>query len=162
MSRDMKERAAYKATWASENPEKCKAARKRWREKNPHKIKEYNDRQRAKQDPVKKAAYMAKWYADNPDKVDAYAEARRQEHREKTNALSAYKREHGCRECGIDNPIVLVFHHRDPAQKEFTIGNRVSRMSLERLFEEVAKCDILCSNCHLTHHYHHGRRKQGS
>ncbi len=43
----------------------------------------------------------------------------------------------------------LLFHHRDRSQKEFTIGNIIRNgVSLETLQREIAKCDVLCANCH--------------
>lgn len=53
----------------------------------------------------------------------------------------------GCERCGYDECVAaLQFHHRDPNTKEFTISGR--SWSLERLRPEVAKCDLLCANCH--------------
>lgn len=52
-----------------------------------------------------------------------------------------------CSECGYDKCIdALEFHHRDPAQKDFRISAAVK--SKARLLAEVAKCALLCANCH--------------
>ena len=45
-------------------------------------------------------------------------------------------------------PYLLDFDHRDPRTKSFEITRVAGRISLEKLLEEVAKCDIVCSNCH--------------
>ncbi len=51
--------------------------------------------------------------------------------------------------CGESHPAALQFHHRDPTTKLFTIGNAYSRYkSDEELENEIAKCDVLCGNCH--------------
>jgi hypothetical protein len=34
--------------------------------------------------------------------------------------------------------------------KEFTISNMKNVVSRERLEAEIAKCDVVCSNCHRT------------
>lgn len=52
--------------------------------------------------------------------------------------------------CPQTNPIVLQFHHRNPAQKR----NEVSRLvhdtySIKTIKTEIDKCDVLCSNHHL-------------
>lgn len=48
--------------------------------------------------------------------------------------------------CGVDNPIVLEFDHIG-GEKSFTIG--VSRQrSTPKILQEIAKCQILCCNCH--------------
>lgn len=44
----------------------------------------------------------------------------------------------------------LEFHHCDATTKEFGVGNFSG--SFERLLAEVAKCDLLCANCHRQHH----------
>ena len=44
----------------------------------------------------------------------------------------------------------LEFHHRDATTKEFGVGSFGG--SLKRLLAEVAKCDLLCANCHRQRH----------
>jgi hypothetical protein len=59
----------------------------------------------------------------------------------------------GCILCGEEEPCCLSFHHRDPAAKEFSIGNAYARcISLTRLAAELAKCVCLCHNCHAKLH----------
>ena len=50
-----------------------------------------------------------------------------------------------CAICGTQDK--LIWHHRDPEAKTFSIGNGVGR-KLEQLAAELAKCDLLCSSCH--------------
>lgn len=53
-----------------------------------------------------------------------------------------------CADCGIEYPpIVMEFDHVR-GQKEFSIGNHVKSVSRERLVAEIAKCDVVCANCH--------------
>lgn len=60
-----------------------------------------------------------------------------------------YKKTHPCVDCGEPDPIVLDFDHRDPKKKKFTIGNLTGfRVTIKELQDEIAKCDIRCSNCH--------------
>ena len=63
--------------------------------------------------------------------------------------LRNFKAEKGCFDCGIKNPIVLDFDHRDPKEKKFTISD-LARVgwSLKFLNEEIKKCDVVCANCH--------------
>jgi hypothetical protein len=59
-----------------------------------------------------------------------------------------------CKECGFTNPVALVFHHRDPAMKQFGIAVGLTRRySYDSLLAEAKKCDVYCSNCHLILHY---------
>jgi 5-methylcytosine-specific restriction endonuclease McrA len=54
-----------------------------------------------------------------------------------------------CQICGYDRYSgALHFHHLDPASKEFAISRKGFTWSLEKMRAEVAKCVLLCSNCH--------------
>jgi hypothetical protein len=55
-----------------------------------------------------------------------------------------------CADCGGRfKPWQMDFDHRDPATKSFTITTgRAMLMSTERIKAEVAKCDVVCANCH--------------
>jgi transposase-like protein len=66
-----------------------------------------------------------------------------------------------CVYCGENHPATLQFHHRDPSQKEFNIGEFVPRRlgGIDKLKKEIEKCDIVCANCHLKQHYYLGRRQ---
>lgn len=45
-------------------------------------------------------------------------------------------------------PEAMDFDHRDPQSKDFDILNRAGCVSRSRLLAEVAKCDVVCANCH--------------
>lgn len=63
--------------------------------------------------------------------------------------VSGYKASSGCKICGINNPVVLEFDHRDSENKSFDISQGVSNgYGWERLLSEMDKCDVLCANCH--------------
>jgi len=54
-----------------------------------------------------------------------------------------------CVLCGYTGPPgAMHFHHVDPATKEFSIGLGGVSRALERARAEVAKCVLLCANCH--------------
>lgn len=54
-----------------------------------------------------------------------------------------------CSVCGYDRYIgALQFHHRDGAAKQFGVSERGLTRSLEAVRAEVAKCVLLCANCH--------------
>ena len=62
--------------------------------------------------------------------------------------LSDYKQERGCCRCEIKDPRVLDFHHRDKQDKLFGIGGFRREVGFQRLKDEIAKCVIVCANCH--------------
>lgn len=58
----------------------------------------------------------------------------------------------GCVRCPEKRLPCLDFHHRDPAEKDGNIGE-FRRYARKKLLAEIAKCDVLCANCHRMHHY---------
>jgi hypothetical protein len=97
--------------------------------------------------------YQAKWYSENRDKQKTRV-------REKNNKYNTQKREyvwnymleHPCVECGETDPRVLTFDHVDPADKKYTIASMRS-YPLTSVKREIAKCRVLCANCHMRHTY---------
>jgi 5-methylcytosine-specific restriction endonuclease McrA len=58
-----------------------------------------------------------------------------------------------CRGCGFDAPVdALEFHHLDPTAKEFGISVDGVPRSWARVEAELAKCVLLCANCHRETH----------
>lgn len=59
-----------------------------------------------------------------------------------------------CIRCGENHPACMDFHHRDPSTKlEEVCEMPHKKYSREKILEEVAKCDVLCANCHRKHHH---------
>jgi hypothetical protein len=54
-----------------------------------------------------------------------------------------------CIDCGqVFPPYVMQFDHRDPATKSHLVTQMTGRAGTARILAEVAKCDIVCANCH--------------
>ncbi len=70
-----------------------------------------------------------------------------------TCKLVEYKSKLSCCKCGENHPACLHFHHRDKSTKSFSISDSIRRFSLEKIIAEIAKCDVLCANCHAKLHY---------
>ena len=65
---------------------------------------------------------------------------------ERVEFLVAYLREHPCVDCGVGDPIVLEFDHlRD---KKFSISSGLQDRNWQSVLDEIAKCDVVCANCH--------------
>ena len=61
-----------------------------------------------------------------------------------------------CVDCGLKTEHVCVydFHHKDPAEKDFSIGEmRRNTKSWEKIASELDKCVLLCANCHRIRHH---------
>ena len=54
-----------------------------------------------------------------------------------------------CQSCGFNKYNgALEFHHVDPSTKEETITKMMKRPSSPEILVELAKCVLVCSNCH--------------
>jgi hypothetical protein len=57
-----------------------------------------------------------------------------------------------CKICKESEISCLDFHHLDPLSKEGSIGVMLNRNAKSKIIAEIAKCIVLCSNCHRKHH----------
>jgi hypothetical protein len=94
-----------------------------------------------------RADYKGEHYAANRTRYIANALRRKKAiATERTKYLIAYFVEHPCADCGESDPLVLEFDHL--GDKSFTIGVGLRDRSWQALLDEIAKCDVLCANCH--------------
>jgi len=69
-------------------------------------------------------------------------------------AYKALKSGLRCERCGFSHPAALHFHHTHPTTKEFGLAAAVRRgFSEARIQAEIAKCVVLCANCHAIEHH---------
>jgi hypothetical protein len=67
---------------------------------------------------------------------------------ERTVYLIEYFATHPCVDCGEADPVVLEFDHLDPGAKSFNIGQSLPYRSWASVIDEIAKCEVVCANCH--------------
>jgi hypothetical protein len=97
-------------------------------------------------DLQKQRSYERAWYARNADKVKRRVKDQRQV---VIDWFHQYKATLSCNRCGENDPVCLDFHHRDPTQKVFSIHQTARKaIGKARILAEIAKCDVLCANCH--------------
>lgn len=59
-----------------------------------------------------------------------------------------------CSDCKVQyNPWIMQFDHRNPYEKCFNISEKKNSFGYERLKQEIAKCDVVCANCHANRTY---------
>src|SRR5262245_45285863 len=67
--------------------------------------------------------------------------------------LDQFKQTLCCERCGFQDYRALTFHHEGEGKKEFNIADMVRRgHSQGHIRAEIAKCMVLCANCHRIAH----------
>ena len=78
----------------------------------------------------------------------------KQAYQKKKNDVQELKAKCTCAKCGDQRGYVLDFHHINPQEKENTIARMTSNnYTLEKVYQEIEKCIVLCANCHREFHY---------
>lgn len=62
--------------------------------------------------------------------------------------LMEFLEKNPCVECGESDPVVLELDHLDPTEKTSNVSDLMNRSRMELLMEELAKCQVMCANCH--------------
>lgn len=78
----------------------------------------------------------------------------KQNYQQRKQEIQDLKSECKCQKCGESRGYLLDFHHIDPDTKETTISRlTANNRKMELIEEEMAKCIVLCANCHREFHY---------
>jgi hypothetical protein len=95
-------------------------------------------------------ASRRKFYQNNREKERLAIRARQEDIRV---WFQEYKSALKCERCGFSHPAALDFHHREPALKSYEIPRMVTNgCGKASILAEMAKCEVLCANCHRIHH----------
>ena len=91
-----------------------------------------------------------RWKRQNPLLHKAAKNRRQERSRE---YLYQYKLTHPCERCGEDHPGCIQFHHKDPGTKDGDLSGDCLDWGIARIEKEIAKCEVLCANCHTKYHW---------
>jgi hypothetical protein len=99
-------------------------------------------------DRERRLAYLRDYRRTNRDPRDAAARSRSKV--EQLRALTKrLKEEHPCADCGEHYPYYVMDFDHVRGVKEFEVRiATASRKGWSRIYAEIAKCDIVCANCH--------------
>jgi hypothetical protein len=92
--------------------------------------------------------YMKIWYPKNKEKHLGYLKNLKNR---LLKYIEDYKKICICADCGIsgkDYPRILDFHHVRGKKKFDISAHSKLTLSLNKIKEEINKCDIVCANCH--------------
>lgn len=88
------------------------------------------------------------YYQENKQHHKATTSQNRKVYRKKISTYLNAIKACGCCLCPEKTFCCLEFHHLDPSKKEYDIGRLAWDGSAEKLKAELAKCCVICSNCH--------------
>jgi hypothetical protein len=101
----------------------------------------YKDPEKRKQ---KNAEYFKKWYENNKEKQYSRIKLQQQKTRDE---VRQYKESNPCKDCGKYYPYcVMDFDHL--GDKKDIVSVLANKGSRKQVWEEIEKCDLVCSNCH--------------
>jgi hypothetical protein len=99
--------------------------------------------------------YKREHYAANRQRYIANAHKRKQAIAlERAALLVEFFRERPCVDCGESDPMVLEFDHL--GEKSFNIAKGLRTHSWQAVLDEIAKCEVVCANCHRRRTAHRG------
>ena len=90
-------------------------------------------------DPVAQAQAQRQWHLLHKERTKVQRKQRQEWVRK--------QKEKPCLDCGTQYPYyVMQFDHREGTNKSFKIAR--SKLGFKKLEAEIAKCDVVCANCH--------------
>lgn len=146
--------------WRKDNPEayeKHKAKQcaniKEWRINNPKEARIRDKEQREKHKERRRiyaSRYTRKYYSTHKEEYRIMNASKRAEMLLWWSELNIPR---ACTVCGEKDADCLDFHHRNPKEKEHSPAGMLSGLFARRtILREIAKCDVLCANCHRKEH----------
>lgn len=97
-------------------------------------------------DPEKRRIYAREYRKKNIEKARATLLENKRKMREETRRI---REESVCIDCRVMYPYyVLDFDHRPNEKKLGNIAQLINTLDWKLLRAEMAKCDIVCANCH--------------
>lgn len=73
--------------------------------------------------------------------------------------LGKIKEKSGCTDCKEKYPFYVLDFDHTRGNKVSNIGQMLDYFSVQDILKEVAKCDIVCSNCHRERTYQRKNNK---
>ncbi len=98
--------------------------------------------------------YQREWYQKNKDKRKTQLAGYDVKRVAKNKAyVLKYFQTHTCLDCSEIDPVVLQFDHRDPSTNVGCVADIVQSYGIDKIVEEINKCEVRCANCHIRRHH---------
>jgi hypothetical protein len=108
----------------------------------------------AYRDPAEQRAAERRWYAANKAKVAAKKDRKR----ERLRDLVRTAKERPCADCDGSFPYYVMDFDHVADDKSALVSKLVNFGAVQRLLDEMDKCEVVCANCHRIRTW---RRMQG-
>jgi hypothetical protein len=95
-----------------------------------------------------KAAYQRQWYERNRDRHRANAARLRVDLRRRNLEIVQAAKDVPCADCGIRYPSYVMDFDHVRGRKLGNISLMKTYAGSAKLIAEIAKCDVVCANCH--------------
>lgn len=106
-------------------------------------------------DPEERREYRRAWYALHKESEKNHVKRRKLEIK---RWIRNYKNNLKCSRCSENHPATIDFHHVNKGTKDSEIAHFVAEgYSINRIREELDKCEVLCANCHRKVHYQNNK-----
>lgn len=98
-----------------------------------------------------KRIYDRQFHANRtPEQIRRKVELQKIRIQENRKRVWYYLLEHPCENCPESDPVVLEFDHIDQKTKVAAVAEMMC-LKWEKIEQEIAKCRVLCANCHRRH-----------
>lgn len=114
----------------------------------PERLRENRNARYRERHPERIIEMRRKWREENRQHLRDMVKRQRFWYQQWIDLL---KHTQGCLDCGRHDGC-LDYHHVDPSSREVGM-NHMRTFSLERWFDEVSKCVVLCRSCHMKRHH---------
>lgn len=111
---------------------------------------------------------LARMKAMRPEYERRWRQRRREVFRAKMARRRALNREtvkaaksNPCTDCGVEYPSYVMEFDHCRGQKKYTISTQCKTCSIFTLLAEIAKCDLVCSNCHKEREHQRRVKRRG-
>ena len=74
--------------------------------------------------------------------------------------LKEIKEKNPCMDCKVSYPYYMMDFDHVRGQKHSNVAELINTLSKKRIDAEIAKCEVVCSNCHRARTYIRKCRKQ--
>jgi len=107
-----------------------------------------------------KAAYQRQWYERNAARHRRNTAANRREQRRRNKALVCEAKSKPCADCGVTFPPYVMDFDHVRGDKLGNIAHLKTYVTTAVLLAEIAKCDVVCANCHRIRSHSRAHKEQ--